>query len=457
MVNALCELDLRWVSSKVIESEMMTNAIWSRPKRKNMLLFAFLIATLLFIVVAPFSNDLYNTLNQRAFLDLLLQGNPFTYAPHVRLVFHRSTWLLDWPYPPLTILLDLPAWLAYRLVRSEELYQFFFKLPFFLAAVLTQVLIARTVKGNADEDKPFAAWQFYLLNPAVLLLTTLAGGFDIVTGLLILLSYLFFAGRRPFVSGTTLGLAAALRMYPIILLPLFLVALWRQSSSLKTIFGFLLFSLGPLIASFLPFFVADRDGLARTLGIRQLVYGPFATFNVADTVFQGVRFNSEVPAGLSQLMNFFSNPNFFWMLTVLNLIALYFYVVRSKVSLLDGILLTLLVFFLFYPKVHGLYTISLLPLAYISPYRLARWVWAPGALWMLLANGAFGATGILYFAAPFLGTWNPVVSPENFALVTALLASCQAVIIVAALVEILTQGKRATQVTCSFEPASSVS
>jgi|SRR5581483_3014320 len=174
--------------------------------------WSLIVATALFLVASPLSVDTYNTLNQRTFLDLLLKGNPYHYALGTSVEFLGQTWGLDWPYPPLTIALDLAAWMAYRLVGSEPLYQFLFKLPLFLSAVITFFILER-LERTCRSEKPRVMWaDLYILNPAVLLLGSIAGGFEIIMTMFLLLAYTYYQKSQLVASGLLLGLAIALRL-----------------------------------------------------------------------------------------------------------------------------------------------------------------------------------------------------------------------------------------------------
>src|SRR5438093_75805 len=66
-------------------------------------LAAWGIATVLFAALAPTTIDSYNTVTNRTFLDLVERGNPYALAPATHASFAGQEWVLDWPYPPLTI------------------------------------------------------------------------------------------------------------------------------------------------------------------------------------------------------------------------------------------------------------------------------------------------------------------------------------------------------------------
>lgn len=399
--------------------------------------WSLVIALGLFIVVAPFTVDTYNTLNQRAFMDLLLRGNPFSYTMQSALEFRGETWLLDWPYPPITLLLDLPAWLVYRLFAQEALYQFLFKLALFGSASITFFLLER-IQQDTARILPRLRWaDWFILNPAVILLTTVAGGFEIVmTMFLVWAFYLMYKSHFEW-AGLMLGFAVALRLYPIALVPIFCIELRKRSHvGWSAVIKFLGIVALPSLVTLFPFLVLDARGFFDTIALRQLTLGPFATINgLAPLLYAGLALFWQAAPIYADVFTFAVSASFF--LLVIGLCSVYLYLRYYQPHLEEMILLTLLVFFAFYPKVHGLYTVAIFPFALIAGVKIGVWVWLPGTVWMLLVNGAFGASGLLYFLAPTTGLWVPSVSPILFAQGTVLLALLQLCLIILSIVEVM--------------------
>lgn len=391
----------------------------------------FIAAVLLFLALAPTAVDTYNSLNQRAFLDLMALGNPFTLVGAAQVRFAGYSWPLDWPYPPLTMLLVLPAWAIFRLTRSEAAYQLLFKLPLFLSAAATQTLLYRLLARREQLSEAGAAARLYLLNPGILLLTTVAGGFDVVAGLLILVAVVCYLRKRRVASALALGAAGALRLYPLALLPVYLLR--ERRSERKRFRGAAAFgalAVAPLAVSCAPFVAADAASFCRALATQHARLGPFATINAAGAVLRRVL----AAGGAAFDLHTLGLP--FVALTALALLAAYAWAARRPSSIVRENLLVLLAFFLFYPKVHGLYTLAFLPLALVAGIDWAGCVWLPGFLWMLTVNGAFGATGLAYWLAPATGWWVRAVPASWAGPLTAALSGTQALIIVAAIAQV---------------------
>jgi uncharacterized membrane protein len=400
-----------------------------RGKSDSFRIIAF--SAIVFLVLAPFLADTYNTLNQRAFLDLMYRGNPFSFAPSQILSFRGRSWLLDWPYPPITILLDLPAWILFNLTRSEQVYQFAFKLPLYVSAILTQWLILKILAERelAPANPPLAKW--YVLLPCVVMVTSIAGGFDIVVALFILLAYYLITRGRFWASALALGLAGGLRLYPLLLVPVYVLYLYRSKHlPLFDLGVYFTFSLAPLLLSCAPFILNDSAGFFTTLKSQQSIFGPLATFDFISLIV----YPFLTLTGYAFDFQTLGPP--FLVLSIAALAWLYVYFMRDNTrSLAQQSLLALLVFFLFYPKMHGLYTIAFLPLAFVQPTKTASWIWVPGLVWMILANGDYGATGIFYWLAPATGMWITIVTPFQNIFVSAFFAGAQAYLIIKSIVE----------------------
>jgi hypothetical protein len=179
--------------------------------------------------------------------------------------------------------------------------------------------------------------------------------------------------------------------------------------------------------------VADAAGLFNTLMNGQRSLGPIATISFAVIVVSPILSWTGFVPGFQEI------GLLFVIATVLLLVCLYVWAIKRLPSTMRISLALLLGFFLFYPKVHGLYLVSLLPLALLQPMKTTVWVWAPGAIWMLLVNGDFGASGLAYWLAPLTGQWVSLVSTSQIVPLTIVLSGLQTLIISLAIIEILRQ------------------
>jgi len=146
-------------------------------------------------------------------------------------------------------------------------YLLVLKLPYLLSDILTGFLLFKIFK------RPQILWV-WLLNPFSLYSIYVQGNFDIIPVMLVVLSYYFLQKQRLIFSFFILGIAIALKMFPIIFLPFFLAKLPKN---IKIYFVSLLFSGLPLLLSCLPFlstssFISSFVGSGLTQKILELKY-----------------------------------------------------------------------------------------------------------------------------------------------------------------------------------------
>lgn len=126
-------------------------------------------------------------------------------------------------------------------------YLFVLKIPYLILDIVTAFVLTQFFKEKKQKQKVFLFWLF---NPILLYAIYGLSHFDILPSLLVLLAVLLVLRDRKKLGGLTLGVAAAFKTYPLLLLP-FLVIL----GSKKTRERLIIFILGiiPYVISILPF------------------------------------------------------------------------------------------------------------------------------------------------------------------------------------------------------------
>jgi hypothetical protein len=127
----------------------------------------------------------------------------------------------------LTSLVSLPfAWYEspYQLSISFDLTLKSFLFVFdFLTAVLIYVILLERTRSPRAAQIGFALW---ILNPAVVMVSAIHGTYDSIPAFLTLLAY-YLATKTDFIfAGVALGLGTVMKVFPIILFPLFLLLIW---------------------------------------------------------------------------------------------------------------------------------------------------------------------------------------------------------------------------------------
>jgi hypothetical protein len=120
----------------------------------------------------------------------------------------------------------------------------------------SMIPVAMFIIGNKNRSWQTGAMA-YAIWPVALMETGVAGHFDPVVALIVLISYLFLMKERSLLSGILLGAGFALKMFPLFLTPFFLLSL---RGSRKRLLFFLGFFIVPVISS-IPFLLANPGGL----------------------------------------------------------------------------------------------------------------------------------------------------------------------------------------------------
>jgi len=178
------------------------------------------------------------------------QNTPLHYPPVIYVLYNTHRYVNAWMFSP-----NFQGWLNdssfLHLENNPSMFRdlFVMKLPIllfdFLAAML---LIALAPIGR----KRLAA-ALWLLNPFSIYAIYFFGQFDIIAAFFVLLSiYLWRKNKLTFAYGI-LGLAAAVKVFPLLLLPIFLI--YDGRSILKKISGVISFAvvfllcLAPILTS----------------------------------------------------------------------------------------------------------------------------------------------------------------------------------------------------------------
>lgn len=155
--------------------------------------------------------------NELAFL------GPFVYPPLTYFFFGFLEFLLA-PFAGV----GWSSWLASgnEAVTSPLIFRFLFlaKLPLLVFDLAIAFVLVKFFKEEAEKKLAFAFWLF---NPISLFGTSVLGQFDVIPTFLVALSLWFFAKGRYYQSSLALGVGAAFKSFPLLLLP-FLAILASQ-------------------------------------------------------------------------------------------------------------------------------------------------------------------------------------------------------------------------------------
>jgi len=294
----------------------------------------------------------------------------YAYHPLLIYFFAPFYWLFSLIAGPSPVMIDghYPS-LPVLVYPWTPLLLLMLKIPIILADLLVVYLLARVDMGKAE---------IYAFCPYVIFISTVWGMFDSLVGLFLLASYLM-SSRNNFLSGLFYGLSL-LKLYTVVLLPLYVVRLFRRRRALVEFLAGLAVTLLPVAY--------------------YLIVSPLSIWNVLVT-FQGTR-----------IMGGVNLYNFIWIVqdlifdlavsmvpTVLLLVALYYLISRfgRKAPLLESILVIMFAYFLFGKVINEQFLVSIFPLILLCRECDHR-------LWVAPFVFVFLRSPFYYFMLPILWT-----------------------------------------------------
>lgn len=169
--------------------------------------------------------------------------NIYVYLPATYYFFGSVDFVLSPLYPN-----DLYPWLNdWGTNQNSYPNMIFFmlvlKIPYLIFDLLTGLILYKLYKNKK-------ILYFWLFNPISIYLIYILGNFDIIPSFLTLLSFYFIKNNKQFLSYLIIGIAIALKIYPVIFLPF--LFFYDKKNVFKNI-KYAIFSAVPLILSILPF------------------------------------------------------------------------------------------------------------------------------------------------------------------------------------------------------------
>jgi Gpi18-like mannosyltransferase len=133
--------------------------------------------------------------------------------------------------PPWSFILALCYLVSYNLFPNLILYNLAIKVPIVIGNILLALLIGKMILAEtSDVAKSESATCFMLFNPYIMYTTAIWGQFDTVAALLMLLAVFELAQGKWRLSALALGGAIALKLIPVVLLPLLILCERKRES-----------------------------------------------------------------------------------------------------------------------------------------------------------------------------------------------------------------------------------
>ncbi len=246
---------------------------------------------------------------------------------------------------------------------------FMLKIPIILA----DVAVVHILSG-VDIKKA----EIYAFCPYIIFISAVWGMFDAIVAVFLLLSYLTFNGKSSYaLSGFTYGLSL-LKLYTIVLLPLYMVRLWGKWKDLGKFLLGLSVTLIPVAYYWIVSPIAFWNVLVGFQGSR--VMGGVNLYNFV-WIIPDVRFDLQ----LSMI------PNILLVISVAVIVLAY----GRRLPLLEAILAVMLVSFVFGKVLNEQFLVSIFPLMLLCKKCDTR-------LWIAPFIFIFLRSPFYYFAIPIL-------------------------------------------------------
>jgi len=136
---------------------------------------------------------------------------------------------------------------------------FWMKIPYLLFGIGCAFLLLRISK---NKSWGVTAFKFWMLNPVIIFITYIFGRYEIIVIFFILLSLYFIKREKKISAVILLGIAIALRGYPILLVPFFIISLSDKSTDR---IKYTSIALLPFILANLPRIFAGKLGAVTQL------------------------------------------------------------------------------------------------------------------------------------------------------------------------------------------------
>jgi Gpi18-like mannosyltransferase len=292
----------------------------------------------------------------------------------------------------------------------EGIFLLVAKVPMIASDILGGYFIYKLVLKlrNGNEALAIRALALYVFNPLLILSTAIWGTFDTVSALFVILSlYFLLCEDSAIKAGICFGISVGVKVYPIFILPVFLMRIRRRRQKSE----FLVLSLAvPGIAT-LPFLVMNSTQFLTGVAILYTSGGSFSIWSEFVTPL----LQAYGAAGLGAVAIVLT------VVLVTGIGVLLIFMRKSKTDLATGCLIVLTFALLMNQKVHENYFTWILPFLILLPMnkKYLNIIWVLPFIHATMFNAMWswvgGPSGIFY--------WFYITYPGNVNLLTALPAS----------------------------------
>jgi len=315
------------------------------------------------LLVAPYIGDSYDSWVWHIISSAWVRRgiNPYDYN------FHRLRLYNDpYSYPiPWALLCVIGYFFSGPFPSDGRVILVLQKIPVLVADMLLGVMMGKIVyEATGSREAKRIAMAGYLLNPYTFMGSALYFQFDAIPALFTVLALYLFRRDEIELSAISLGMGIAFKMYPIILLPVFLIFLREKRVR------FSILSALPIVSSTFPYLILEYPRLFHALFYQNTWSGNSTYWRI---IWMKLGFEYYPRGETSPLLGQVTLAN--TIITITSLLILYSYLYRrvDRVSLERGILLAFLVFFVTYRFIQDNHAIWAVPFAILDGLIDKNW------------------------------------------------------------------------------------
>lgn len=163
-----------------------------------------------------------------------------------------------YPYPPPWMYVEAAT---LGIARNTGIsFDFAIKLPLIISDAIITYMVFHFLERRGISTRNAFLWALaFALNPVAIMVSAGHGQFDSIVILFVLLSIYFVVDHNDsFFAALLLGLGVALKLYPILVLPVLLVYRYHQTRSLRQCLAFGVLSVIPLVMVLIPFAIVGQ-------------------------------------------------------------------------------------------------------------------------------------------------------------------------------------------------------
>lgn len=312
-----------------------------------------IVGFLIRVIASPFTRDPWDMDVWTSIGSAICSGqNPYALASNPLI------------YPPLWGVFCTTGYVSYAVTKSLFFQYLAIKLPIIIADILICLVVRRLVLNlTHDAKKARRAMLLYAFNPVTIILSSVWGMFDAIPALFALLSLLYLSQGKSLRSSLALGIGIGFKgFFPALLLPFFLLLVWRKAKKLRSCVHFAFESLSIPLAISVPFLLIDWNAYVSA------ILFPIGRLpeNLSYWVLirELLRINGTSDSTIATLSSVVSTLSFLALYTFLLKKANTLSTGRNQISmrfLLQGSILVMLIFYLTSSTVTGQYLVWIIP------------------------------------------------------------------------------------------------